>query len=220
MKRNILLYVIVTVFFVLNIIYYSLGNISMHYVDSELTLNSANDKIKEEMYEYIKTFDKNIIESLQVYDYEDYTLDNEQIIDIAVKYIISNQNEFKSKIERFEDEYSYEKDGTIYYSKGYVDIDTLENVIYSFFGNCNIDIKDSIYFDSNKNLISLLSIYGDISPYKSSELIDFIEVDYYNYEVIVKYYINDSRFFNITYHIERNKFSEYGKYRLLGMKLN
>ncbi len=220
MKKSVLLYVIVTVVVILNIIYYSLGNISLYYVDSELTLNSANDKIKEEIYEYVKTFDKNIIESLQVYDNEDFRLNDEQIIDIAVKYIISNQNEFKEKIEHFEDEYNYEKDGTIYYSKGYVDKATLKSVIYSFFGNRSIDIENSIYFDSNKKLIALLSIYGDISPYKREVLIDFNELDYYTYEIMIKYYISDSKSFNITYQIERNKFSEYGKYKLLGMKLN
>lgn len=220
MKKSVLLYVIVTVVVILNIIYYSLGNISLYYVDSELTLNSANDKIKEEIYEYVKTFDKNIIESLQVYDNEDFLLNDEQIIDIAVKYIISNQNEFMEKIEHFEDEYSYEKDGTIYYSKGYVDKETLKSVIYSFFGDRSIDIENSIYFDRNKKLIALLSIYGDISPYKREELINFNELDYYTYVVIVKYYISDNKSFNITYKIERNKFSEYGKYRLLGMKLN
>ena len=190
----------------------------MNYIDSEL--NSANDKIKEEIYEFIGKFDKNIIESLQVYDNEENSLKNEQIIDIAVKYIISNKSEFESKIEYFENEYKFEKDGTIYYSKGCIDIKTLKGIVYSFFGDCNIDIEKSIYFDKSKNLVSLLLIYGDVSPYRRKEFIDFIQKDYFNYEVIVKYYISDSKSFNITYCIQRDKFSEYGEYKLLGMKLN
>lgn len=220
MKRNVLLYVIVTIIVVLNIIYYSFGSISLQYIDSELTLNSTNDKIREEIYQYIKTFDKNIIESLQVYDNEAYELNNLQIIDIAIKYIISNENTFKDKIEHFKDEYSYEKDGTIYYSKGYVDKETLKNVIFDFFGECNIDIEGSIYYDKEKELVALLLMYGDMSPYKSDKLLEIEETSYYNYEIKIRYYMNDTSYFDVTYSIERNKFDEYGKYKLLGVKLN
>lgn len=220
MKKIRLIFIIVTVFLICNIIYYSTYTINLHYEESELTSNSTNDKIKEEIYEYIKIFDKNIIESLQVCNNEPYKLSEEQIIDISIKYIISNKDSFKDKISYFNEEYKYEKDGTIFYSRGYVDKSFFYDIVAKLFATNNIDIENSRYFDKKRNMIPLILIYGDVSPYIKEEVLDIEEVDYYNYILTKKYYFSESSSFYIKYYIERNDFNEYGKYMLLGMKIN
>lgn len=220
MKKSVFLGIIVTIFVTLNILLYSLTSIDFYYEDSELTLSSTNDKIKEEIYEYIKIFDKNIIESLQVYDNNPEGLSNEQMIDISVKYIISNKDKFSDDIVHFSDEYIYEKDGSMYFSNGYVDKGTLKKVASEFFYNDDLDIENSIYFDKNRNLVPLLSIYGDISPYIKDELVNFEEMDYKNYSITIRYFINNNYSFNIKYNIIRDEYSEFGKYSVLGIEFD
>lgn len=220
MKKSIFLGIIVTIFVTLNILLYSLTSIDFYYEDSELTLSSTNDKIKEEIYEYIKIFDKNIIESLQVYDNNPEGLSNEQMIDISVKYIISNKDKFFDDIVHFHDEYIYEKDGSMYFSNGYVDKETLKKVASDFFYNDELDIENSIYFDKNRNLVPLLSIYGDISPYIKDELVNFEEMDYKNYSITIRYFINNNYSFNIKYNVIRDEYSEFGKYSVLGIEFD
>ena len=77
-----------------------------------------------------------------------------------------------------------------------------------------------MYFDKKRNMIPLILIYGDVSPYIKEEVLDIEEVDYYNYILTKKYYFSESSSFYIKYYIERNDFNEYGKYMLLGMKIN
>lgn len=220
MKKSVFLGIIVTIFVTLNILLYSLTSIDFYYEDSELTLSSTNDKIKEEIYEYIKIFDKNIIESLQVYDNNQEGLSNEQMIDISVKYIISNKDKFSDDIVHFYDEYIYEKDGSMYFSNGYVDKGTLKKVASEFFYNDDLDIENSIYFDKNRNLVPLLSIYGDISPYIKYELVNFEEMDYKNYSITIRYFINNNYSFNIKYNVIRDEYSEFGKYSVLGIEFD
>lgn len=220
MKKSVFLGIIVTIFVTLNILLYSLTSIDFYYEDSELTLSSTNDKIKEEIYEYIKIFDKNIIESLQVYDNNQEGLSNEQMIDISVKYIISNKDKFSDDIVHFSDEYIYEKDGSMYFSNGYVDKGTLKKVASEFFYNDDLDIENSIYFDKNRNLVPLLSIYGDISPYIKYELVNFEEMDYKNYSITIRYFINNNYSFNIKYNVIRDEYSEFGKYSVLGIEFD
>lgn len=220
MKKSVFLGIIVTIFVTLNILLYSLTSIDFYYEDSELTLSSTNDKIKEEIYEYIKIFDKNIIESLQVYDNNPEGLSNEQMIDISVKYIISNKDKFSDDIVHFYDEYIYEKDGSMYFSNGYVDKEVLKKVASDFFYNDDLDIENSIYFDKNRNLVPLLSIYGDISPYIKDELVNFEEMDYKNYSITIRYFINNNYSFNIKYNIIRDEYSEFGKYSVLGIEFD
>lgn len=220
MKKSVFLGIIVTIFVTLNILLYSLTSIDFYYEDSELTLSSTNDKIKEEIYEYIKIFDKNIIESLQVYDNNPEGLSNEQMIDISVKYIISNKDKFSDDIVHFYDEYIYEKDGSMYFSNGYVDKEVLKKVASDFFYNDDLDIENSIYFDKNRNLVPLLSIYGDISPYIKDELVNFEEMDYKNYSITIRYFINNNYSFNIKYNVIRDEYSEFGKYSVLGIEFD
>ncbi|MDO4282926.1 MAG: hypothetical protein Q4D02_04740 [Clostridia bacterium] len=220
MKKSILTYIIVTVFIFFNIIYYSLNNTNLYYEESKLTSSSTNDKMKEEIYEYIKMFDKNVIESLQVYENEPYKLNKEQMIDISVKYIISNEDIFQNRIKCFEDSYIYEKDGTIYYSKGYVDVTFFNEILIKLFATSDIDVKDSIYFDEKKGMVPLILMYGDVTPYIKEEIIDFEEIDYYHYSLTLKYNISDTCAFKLKYFIERNEFSKYGKYKLLGVTIN
>ena len=213
MKKYAIYILIISIIFLGTIIYFLNIN-TLPYIDID-----SHEKIKNEMYEYVKMFDKNIFESLQIYDNDNKKISDEQIVDICVKYIISNKDEFKGKIYHLDEGYNVEDNGTIYYSLGYVEVETLNNVILKLFSKNNVDLSNNIYYNNSRKLIALLAMYGDYFPYDKSKIVDFNEIDYYNYDLTVEYYKEDIYSFRITYQIERNTFNENGKYSLVAIKL-
>lgn len=220
LKKILYVGVIVATFFFVSSIFLSTIITNLYYEKNELTSNSTNDKIKLQIYEYVKMFDKNIMESLQVYENVSETFSDAQVIDIAIKYIISNRGQFEDKIQYFNDEYKYEEKGTLYYSIGYVDKDFLNSIIAKLFDISDIDIEKTIYFDDEKKIIPLIMIYGDASHIEKDEIVEFEEIDYYNYTLTIKYYTSSDLCFKVKYYIKRDKFNDYGTYSLLGVTLN
>lgn len=194
----------------------------IEYPESELTINTRSDKIENEIYQYLADFDKNILEMMQVNDLKGGSITREQMIDIAIKYIISHSSIYQEEIRKDLPIYIYEKDNSSYFSIGYVEKSFLLDVIHRFFKIEELNLEEHPFYDEKKDMFALVAIYGDNSSYTTKELLNFQRISSDEYLVSVAYQKNMNSNVNIAkieYDIIRDSTASGNKYYLKNIKL-
>lgn len=192
------------------------------YQESELTINTQSDKIENEIYQYLANFDKNILEMMQVYDLKDGSITREQMIDVAIKYIISHSNIYQKEIRNDLPFYTYEKDNSSYFSTGYVEKSFLLDIVHRFFKVEELDLEEHPFYDVKKDMFALVAIYGDNSSYTTKELLNFQRLSSEEYLVSIAYQKNVNSNVNVVkieYDIMRDSTTSGNKYYLKNIKL-
>jgi len=194
----------------------------IEYQESELTINTRSDKIENEIYQYLASFDKNILEMMQVYDLKDGSITKEQLIDIAIKYIISHSSNYQEEIQNDLPIYIYEKDNSSYFSIGYVEKSFLLDIVHHFFKIEELNLEDHPFYDVEKDMIALVAIYGDNSSYTTKELLNFQKLSSDEYLVSISYQKNMDGNVNVVkieYDIMRDSTTSGNNYYLKNIKL-
>lgn len=199
-KTIIILSVIIVLLFIPIIIM----NINTNNTDS--TEQDGYIKLKEiavnelEKNGIVKKID--LIDNILLTEFDNQKGINDQfIIDVCLKYILANYDNFENKIVYLDKTFIYEEEGTEYLTNYYIDKVDIQSIVNTLFYNETIDITKSNYYDNSTAFLAMISKGSDEIRYSNKEFSKIEKTSENDYLVEVKYIIDEQTSFEIQYDI-------------------
>lgn len=177
-----------------------------HYFHDEINVINENILNEQAIFDYILDIDEILLDTCS----NGKKFSNNDMINFSVQYILNNYEKYRLDIVNIDDNFYYEEDGTRYFQQGYIDIEILNDVINSFFGEQKIELNLHPYYNKSIKKIALISKSGDHIIYNKVELLDTTYNDN-DIAITLKYILkNDNLYseFKVKYYI----FIDNGKY--------
>ncbi len=174
------------------IIYFSIKNIrqSNQVVAKS---NESDDKILT----FILSLDDVLLNSYDTTSSKSLT--SEDKIKITMRYIAQNSQKYKEKFIDLEQNFVIIQDKTEYYQISYMDKNDFLEIMDEIFDIKDINILDSVFYDSKTGLIAIVPIYGECIVYDEKEIINVDKQSDMEYTVDIQYKRKLMQFENVIH---------------------
>ena len=190
------------------IIYFSIKNIKQSN-QVVAKSNESDDKILT----FILSLDDVLLNSYDTTSSKSLT--GEDKIKITMRYIAQNSQKYKEKFIDLEQNFVIIQDKTEYYQISYMDKNDFLDIMDEIFDIKDINILDSVFYDSKTGLIAIVPIYGEFIVYDEKEIINVDKQSDMEYTVDIQYKRKLMQFENVI-HIKYMISKKNEKYSVMG----
>ena len=132
-----------------------------------------------------------------------------------MRYIAKNSQKYKEKFIDLEQNFVIIQDKTEYYQISYMDKNDFLDIMDEIFDIKDINILDSVFYDSKTGLIAIVPIYGECIVYDEKEIINVDKQSDMEYTVDIQYKRKLMQFENVI-HIKYMISKKNEKYSVIG----